>query len=290
MGIETSWVSRRQPFGKSGRSGLSIMRAVRVDTTLVPPAVTTTEPLACLASFPVSNSISVPPISSETRLTPSVMCVLSAAAQALACGAAMRPPVGRMAFFVRSVANPLKASSGSAHGTRGGASLAPDATVAAQVDGAPLTALDVNLSGRADRALGLLAGEGPGLLLGLLVGLRSLEGDGAGPGLDRGVVDHPHDVVACRIGHDHLLEVGQALTGGGHRLAGRRAARVRPVDLHVPVAHGRRPLDPDGRLRVVDPGAARDRDQVVLVARGRRAVVVRARHGAPARRELLRRA
>src|SRR5688572_26517352 len=276
MGIETSWVSRRQPFGKSGRSGRSIMRAVRVafsparpsrrkklpgilpaaymrsststvsgrkstsrrlpavavHSTFVSPAVTTTEPLACLASFPVSNSISVPPISSETRLTPSVMCA-----------SFQPPPVGGMAFFVRSVANPLKASSGSAHGTRGGASLAPDATVAAQVDGAPLTALDVNLSGRADRALGLLAGEGPGLLLRLLVGLRSREGDGARPGLDRGVVDHADDVVARRIGHDRLLEVGHALTGGGHRLAGRRAARVRPVDLHVPVAHGRRPLD-----------------------------------------------
>ena len=30
IGIETSWVSRRQPLGKSGRSGRSIMRAVRV--------------------------------------------------------------------------------------------------------------------------------------------------------------------------------------------------------------------------------------------------------------------
>ena len=30
MGIETSCVSRFQPFGKSGRSGLSIMRAVSV--------------------------------------------------------------------------------------------------------------------------------------------------------------------------------------------------------------------------------------------------------------------
>ena len=33
------------------------------------PAWTTTEPLACLASLPVSNEISVPPISTETRVT-----------------------------------------------------------------------------------------------------------------------------------------------------------------------------------------------------------------------------
>ncbi len=37
--------------------------------TIVSPAVTTTDPLACLASLPVSKLISVPPISSETRLT-----------------------------------------------------------------------------------------------------------------------------------------------------------------------------------------------------------------------------
>ena len=117
MGIDTSWVSRVQPLGKSGRSGRSIMRAVRVafsparpsrrkklpgilpaaymrsststvsgrkstsrwlpavavHSTFVSPAVTTTEPDACLAYLPVSNSIEVPPISTETRLTPSVI-------------------------------------------------------------------------------------------------------------------------------------------------------------------------------------------------------------------------
>src|SRR5215210_4865625 len=117
MGIDTSCVSRFQPLGKSGRSGRSIMRAVRVafspalpsrrkklpgilpaaymrsststvsgrkstsrwppavavESTLVSPAETTTEPLACLASLPVSNAISVPPISTETRLTASLI-------------------------------------------------------------------------------------------------------------------------------------------------------------------------------------------------------------------------
>ena len=109
--MPTSWVSRRQPFGNSGRSGRSIMRAisvafsparpsrlknepgilpaaymrsststvsgrkstsrtfpaVAVARTTVSPARTTTAPEACLAIHPVSNEISVPPISTETR-------------------------------------------------------------------------------------------------------------------------------------------------------------------------------------------------------------------------------
>ena len=109
----TSCVSRRQPFGNSGRSGRSIMRAisvafsparpsrlknepgilpaaymrsststvsgrkstsrrlpaVAVDSTTVSPAVTVTAPEACLAIFPVSKAISVPPISTATRCT-----------------------------------------------------------------------------------------------------------------------------------------------------------------------------------------------------------------------------
>ena len=123
IGIATSCVSRRQPFGKSGRIGRSIMRAVRVpfsparpsrlkklpgilpaayirsststvrgrkstslrfpavavERTIVSPAWTTTEPLACLASLPVSNEISFPPISTETRLTSLFIRFLSAA-------------------------------------------------------------------------------------------------------------------------------------------------------------------------------------------------------------------
>ncbi len=41
--------------------------AVAVLRTTVSPALTTTAPEACLAIHPVSNEISVPPISTETR-------------------------------------------------------------------------------------------------------------------------------------------------------------------------------------------------------------------------------
>ena len=47
--------------------------AVAVQSTTVSPAETTTAPLACLASRPVSNEISVPAISTETWVT-SGMC------------------------------------------------------------------------------------------------------------------------------------------------------------------------------------------------------------------------
>jgi hypothetical protein len=46
---------------------------VAVQSTIVSPARTTTEPLACLASLPVSNEISVSPISTETRLTSNLL-------------------------------------------------------------------------------------------------------------------------------------------------------------------------------------------------------------------------
>src|ERR671910_3588351 len=154
MGIETSWVSRFQPLGKSGRSGRSIMRAVRVafspalpsrrkklpgifpaaymrsststvrgrkstsraapavavHRTRVSPASTTTEPLACLAYLPVSKLIELPPISRETRLTPSFMSVLSAAAQAWLAGRRNLAASGWRQSFVRSVANPSDSS------------------------------------------------------------------------------------------------------------------------------------------------------------------------------------
>ena len=42
-----------------------------VQSTMVSPARTTTAPEACLASLPVSNEISVPAISTDTRLTAS---------------------------------------------------------------------------------------------------------------------------------------------------------------------------------------------------------------------------
>jgi hypothetical protein len=42
---------------------------VAVQRTIVSPERTTTAPLACLASFPVSNEISLPPTSDATRVT-----------------------------------------------------------------------------------------------------------------------------------------------------------------------------------------------------------------------------
>src|SRR5947209_3846189 len=45
--------------------------AVAVQRTIVSPAWTTTAPEACLANLPVSNEISLPAISTETRVTAS---------------------------------------------------------------------------------------------------------------------------------------------------------------------------------------------------------------------------
>ena len=45
--------------------------AVAVQSTIVSPERTTTAPEACLASLPVSNEISLPSISTETRVTAS---------------------------------------------------------------------------------------------------------------------------------------------------------------------------------------------------------------------------
>src|SRR5919109_318111 len=111
--MPTSCVSRRQPFGNSGRSGRSIMRAisvafsparpsrlknepgilpaayirsststvsgmksmsrrlpaVAVPRTRLSPEATRTAPEACLARRPVSNTISDPPIWTETSCT-----------------------------------------------------------------------------------------------------------------------------------------------------------------------------------------------------------------------------
>src|SRR5918994_5320437 len=152
MGIDTSCVSRFQPFGKSGRRGRSIMRAVRVAfspalpsrrkklpgilpaayirsststvsgrkstsrrfpavavaRTIVSPAVTTTAPLACLASLPVSKATSVPPTSTETRLTPSFILFLSAP-----------PPVGGTAFSALSRVGGRLAAGGTSPGASG---------------------------------------------------------------------------------------------------------------------------------------------------------------------------
>src|ERR1700710_128661 len=113
----TSWVSKCQPLGNSGRIGRSIMRAVSVPFSpgrpsrlkndpgifpdaymrsspstvkerkspsrrlpatavqrpIVSPCLTTTAPEACFAILPVSNEISLPEISTETRVTPSLL-------------------------------------------------------------------------------------------------------------------------------------------------------------------------------------------------------------------------
>src|SRR4051794_2302803 len=141
----TSCVSRRQPFGKSGRSGRSIMRAISVAfsparpsrlknepgifpaaymrsststvsgrkstsrrfpavavfRTTVSPERTTTAPDACLAIQPVSNEISVPPISTETRCTSGM------------CPSFLCPPFGRQALCIVSDASVVVACHGS---------------------------------------------------------------------------------------------------------------------------------------------------------------------------------
>src|SRR3954451_19086149 len=62
----------------SGRKSTSrILPAVAVDSTTVSPAVTVTAPEACLAIFPVSKAISVPPISTATRCTSDICPFLS---------------------------------------------------------------------------------------------------------------------------------------------------------------------------------------------------------------------
>src|SRR4051794_31214347 len=76
----------------SGRKSTSRrFPAVAVPRTIVSPARTTTAPLACLASFPVSNVISVPPISTETRCA----CALTSFMLFLSAP----PPVGGMCLM-----------------------------------------------------------------------------------------------------------------------------------------------------------------------------------------------
>src|SRR4051812_12868238 len=62
----------------SGRKSTSRwLPAVAVDKTTVSPWRTTTEPEACLASFPVSKEISLPAISTDTVVTASSVMQLS---------------------------------------------------------------------------------------------------------------------------------------------------------------------------------------------------------------------
>ena len=152
--MPTSCVSRRQPFGNSGRSGRSIMRAISVAfsparpsrlknepgifpaaymrsststvsgrkstsrrlpavavlRTTVSPERTTTAPEACLAIQPVSNEISVPPISTETRCTSGM------------CPSFLRPPIGGQALCIVSDASVVVACNGSRPKWRGASS------------------------------------------------------------------------------------------------------------------------------------------------------------------------
>ena len=57
----------RRPPSAAGSRRRGSLPAVAVQRTIVSPARTTTDPLACLASFPVSKEISLPPTSTETR-------------------------------------------------------------------------------------------------------------------------------------------------------------------------------------------------------------------------------
>ena len=58
----------------SGRKSTSRrLPATAVQSTIVSPWLTTTAPEACLAILPVSNEISLPAISTETRVTASLL-------------------------------------------------------------------------------------------------------------------------------------------------------------------------------------------------------------------------
>ena len=55
--------------GKKSIPSRTVLLATVVTSTLVSPEVTTTAPEACNANFPVSNLISLPPISQVTLVT-----------------------------------------------------------------------------------------------------------------------------------------------------------------------------------------------------------------------------
>ncbi len=58
---------------KGRKSTSRKLPATAVQRTIVSPCLTTTAPEACLAILPVSNEISLPEISTETRVTPSLL-------------------------------------------------------------------------------------------------------------------------------------------------------------------------------------------------------------------------
>src|SRR6202034_1393874 len=87
----------------SGRKSTSrMLPAVAVQRTTVSPARTTTAPEACLASLPVSNEISLPAISTDTRVTASD--IFSSLLLLL------HPSVGGVLRFFHLVPNPADAS------------------------------------------------------------------------------------------------------------------------------------------------------------------------------------
>src|SRR5205807_5524160 len=84
--------------------------AVAVQRTMVSPERTTTAPEACLASLPVSNEISVPLISTDTRVTASDIF-----------NSLLAPPFGRQsASFLFFVPNGEDGSGGAGVGGGGG--------------------------------------------------------------------------------------------------------------------------------------------------------------------------
>ena len=119
----------------SGRKSTSRrFPAVAVQRTIVSPARTTTAPEACLASLPVSNEISLPSISTDTRVT---------ASDIYSIPFFLRPSVGGALRFFLLVPNATDAS-GCARigGPVGvfGCSLAPRTRARRPADNVPLDA------------------------------------------------------------------------------------------------------------------------------------------------------
>ena len=72
MGIDTSWVSRCQPLGKSGRSGRSIIRAVSVPFSPARPSRLKKEPGIFPAAYMRSSTSTVRGRKSTSRSLPAV--------------------------------------------------------------------------------------------------------------------------------------------------------------------------------------------------------------------------
>ena len=68
----TSWVSRRQPLGNSGRSGRSIMRAIRVPFSPARPSRLKKEPGILPAAYIRSSTSTVSGRKSTSRRLPAV--------------------------------------------------------------------------------------------------------------------------------------------------------------------------------------------------------------------------